>query len=105
MTFDEHTNRWFDILVECDFGEEIREEIYLVLSLVPSRSAVKKLLRLIITDTRTPDLYTLDEHIRAVLNKDFNDEFRFSFCTTRGQLSAASCLFSSVRQALDIQGE
>ncbi len=106
MTFDAHTNLWFDELVAYAYRYEAGEAANVTdtlrnLSRKPPTRRNALSLRAMVAHVGHA---ALDAHVDAVLNRQFKPEFRYAFSQMRFQVSAASELFSLIRQAIAYPG-
>ena len=107
MTFNDHTNLWFDELVayahRYDAGEaaNVTDTLRDFSRKPPTRRNALSLCAMVAHVGHA----TLDAHVDAVLTRQFTPEFRFAFSQMRFQVSAASELFSLIRQAVTSPGQ
>lgn len=101
MTFDAHTNLWFDELVayahRYDAGEaaNVTDTLRDFSRKPPTRRNALSL-RAMVAHVGHAALGT---HVAAVLNRQFRREFRYAFSRRKSQVSAASALFDLINQA------
>ncbi len=106
MTFDAHTNLWFDELVAYAHRYEAGEAANVTDTLrdfsrkPPTRRNALSLCAMVVHVGHA----ALGTHVAAVLNRQFRREFRYAFSQMRFQVSAASELFSLIRQAVASPG-
>ncbi len=125
MTFNNFTDSWFNGVAEwAKTHSEDKAKLLAILKLRPSRRNVESLLKAIQeinshfiykdTDKLNSGVVFLAVHCRRVLDLAFRKEYRYSFGemtaaeslrTNWMKVSAASELFSMVRQALEYENE
>jgi hypothetical protein len=103
-SFDQHTETWFDKLALFKAMYPGTHQVMLETACKsPTKANVQELFK------ECKNLCpALGRHCQAVIDKKFSSEFRFAFgestprtgCDGFMKVSAASCLFSLVRQAL-----
>ncbi len=106
MTFNAHANLWFDGLIayaqRYDSGDTANvTDALRHLSRKPATRRNAVALTEMVAHVRDP---ALQAHARAVLDRQFKPEFRYAFSPRRLQVSAASELFSLIRQAVASPG-
>ncbi len=102
MTFDAHTDRWFDRLATYAERYEAGDTANVTdsLRLLSGKRATRRNAAALIEMIGHVGDADLQAHVQAVVSCGFKHEFRYAFSRTSHQVSAASELFSMVRQAL-----
>ena len=103
MTFDAHTDRWFDRLVTYAARYESGDTANVTDSLrvLSGKRATRRNAVMLAEMIGHVGDANLQAHVQAVLDRQFKPEFRHAFTRDKHQVSAASELFGMIRQAVD----